>query len=525
MHTRHHSTLVLLSLLLTYPHLTRADFQPLPLTPDSYTHDVVVEKTAPPPVVPVTTASMEQGLANSGFTWFERGYIADWPTTGLAEAGSLVTSLLSADHQYQMPPSYETANAVLIDTASSNATVTFTVPTNYVALSFLTSSGLSANVLQYTVFYGERGTETGTLTSPNWYGLGDPVWVCNGRVDVTTFMHADLTTYNPRLYSVDINLTNALGPVTGVDLALMSGKGHTAVFAISGAPAAGGPFEPIPIGGFNADLVVEAGALQPGFLETNTTATMETGTANRRSTWFEKGYYTPAPESGLPAANSVIVSESQPDHRFLLPANYADKNAILLDATCSNAVLILGTPTACSALSFLTASGHGPLTNQCVVRHADGTFETNRFVSPDWLGSEPAALTTHGRVSVSTRLADRVNTQGPRLYAVDVPLALTKSPVTQVALSPLSPDINDHALIFALSGSPVGISPLHPTLSMAANPDGRLTLQSTQPGRLQSCPTLLGADTVWKDEGPIQQSLTIPPPSAEPARFYRVVAP
>jgi hypothetical protein len=524
MQTRYFSTPILLSLLAA-PSLARADFEPIPLTADSFNQDVIVEKTAPPPLVPVTTASMDQGLVNSGFSWFERGYLADWPVNGLPKAGSLLISLHSADHQYQMPPSYKTANAVLIDTLCSNATVTFAAPTNCAALSFLTSSGLSANVLQYTIRYGDRGSETGTFTSPKWYGLDDPAWVANGRVDVKTFSLADLTVYNPRLYSVDVNLTNVLGPVTGVDLSLASGKGHTAIFAISGALAIGHAFQPIPINGFNEDLVVEATALQPGFLDTNTTATMDNGAANTRFTWFEKGYYAPAPESGLPAPGSLIVSESEPGHRFVLPANYADKNGILVDAVYSNAVLTLLTPTACSALSFLTASGHGPLTNQCVIRHADGTFETNRFVSPDWLASEPAALTTHGRVSVSTRLADRINTQGPRLYAVDVPLANTNSPVMKIVLSPLRAGIDTHALVFALSGTLSGTAPTRPALSIAVNADGSITLHSTQSGALQSCVALLGAATVWKDEGTIQQSLTLPIPSGEPARFYRVLSP
>lgn len=519
------SIYILSSLLFCSASLARADFEPLPLTPASFNQDVVVEQTAPPPVVPVTTASMEQGLANAGFTWFERGYIADWPSTGLPRAGSLLTSLKSADHQYQMPSSYRQANAVLIDRAQPTATIVFIAPTNCAALSVLTSSGAAPNVLQYTVHYASQGSESGVFTSPNWYSIYEPAWAASGRVDVNTFIHADLTAYNPRLYSVDLLLTNVLGPITQLDLSLLSGSGHTAIFAISGALKPGDPFQPLSISGFNADLVVEASALQPGFLATNTTATFENGAANTRFTWFEQGYYPPAPGCGLPAAQSVVVSESDPRHRFVLPPSYLENNAVLLDAASLEATLALQAPASCSALSFLTASSHGPLTNRCAVGHADGTFETNSFVSPDWLGSAPPALTTHGRVSVSTRLTDRIGSSGPCLFAADVPLHSTNSPVSTILLSsPVATGGSARALVFAVSGAVPDAPILPASLSIEATPDGQLTIHSTRPGALQSCSNLLGPDTVWKNEGPIQQSFTLTPSSTDPARFYRVIS-
>lgn len=524
MHERSSSTLILISLSLGCSWLARADFQPIALAADSYNQDVIVEKTAAPPVVPVTTASMDQGVVNSGFSWFERGYIAGWPATGLPEAGSVLISLQSPDHQYQMPPSYQAANVMLIDGVRSNGTITFTTPTNFSVLSFLTSSGLAANTIHYTVRYGPRGSETGTFLSPNWYGDGDPAWVENGRVDVTTFAHADLTVYNPRLYSVDVKLANVLGPITSVDLSLASGSGHTAIFAISGAPASGGGFQPTDITGFNEDVVVEASAVQPGFLDAYTTATMDNGTANTRFTWFEKGYYPASPETGLPGAGSVITSESEPDHHFVLPASYTDKNAVMIDAICGDVALTLLTPTACSALSFLTASGHGPVTNQCVIGHSDGRFETNSFVSPDWLGTTPAAFTAHGRVSVSTKLADQINAESPRLYAVDLAVLYTNSPVSRIVLSLLGAGVDAHAVVLAVGGTASDTLAARASLSIVANSDGHLTVRSTRSGKLQSRLSLVGPATLWKDEGPIQQNLTLSPVPGEPARFYRLVS-
>ena len=53
------------ALLLPTSH---AQFTAIPLTPESFNHDIVVERTAPRPVRPVTTASVEAGLGNTGFS-------------------------------------------------------------------------------------------------------------------------------------------------------------------------------------------------------------------------------------------------------------------------------------------------------------------------------------------------------------------------------------------------------------------------------------------------------------------------
>src|SRR5678810_1162497 len=107
MRTRTRSHLVSLYLLLNWTLHAYGGFEPIDLAAKSYNADVVVEKTAPAPVIPVTTASMEEGTANLGTTWFERGYVKEWPATGLPQAGYVLASDLQADHQYQMPFSYK----------------------------------------------------------------------------------------------------------------------------------------------------------------------------------------------------------------------------------------------------------------------------------------------------------------------------------------------------------------------------------------------------------------------------------
>ncbi len=85
-----------------------AQFQPISLSPESFTQDVVVEKSAPAPALPVTTASMEAGAENLGFTWFEKGYVGEWPSAGLPAAGATFASEHSLSHHYQMPGTYRT---------------------------------------------------------------------------------------------------------------------------------------------------------------------------------------------------------------------------------------------------------------------------------------------------------------------------------------------------------------------------------------------------------------------------------
>jgi len=317
---------------------------------------------------------------------------------------------------------------------------------------------------------------------------------------------------------------NSLSPVAGVELSLASGSGHTAIFAVSGTASAGGPFAPLIIHGYNEDMVVEAIAVQPGFLTTNTTATMDSGTVNARFTWYEQGYCPVAPSSGLPMAGTVITSESDPSYLFRMPYSYIGPDAIVLDSLHSNAVLTLVTPAKYSALSFLTAASGGAVVSQCAVRHANGQFETNSFTSPDWLCNSVPTITTHGRVSVSTKQMDYLESEGPRLFACDVALSDRESPVTHIVLSFGGTRADSRVVIFALSGLANGTPwPSRPVLSITRASDGRLIVQSSQPGKLQSCESWSNASEGWRDEGPISTNVALTSAPLSGARFYRVV--
>src|SRR5437868_8269238 len=94
-----------LSLNLSQPAL--AAFEPIALTPYSFNQDIIVEKSAPRPVLPATSASMDGDSPGTGYAWFERGYLPDWPSAGLPEAGTVFASPRMDDHIYQMAPDYK----------------------------------------------------------------------------------------------------------------------------------------------------------------------------------------------------------------------------------------------------------------------------------------------------------------------------------------------------------------------------------------------------------------------------------
>lgn len=518
--------LVICGLLLAW-NAAGAGFEPIQLSPESFTHDVIVEKSAPPPALPVTTASMEGGSLNSGCAWFERGYLSEWPSAGLPSAGSVFSSETSVSHIYRMPNDYGTNNAFLIDSLEPAAVLRFSSPSNYATLSFLTSSGVAQNVIGFTLHHQNGKAENGTFISPNWYSNLEPAWAAFGRVNTTTFSISDLNSYNPKLYSVDVQLADAFNPVTRVDLFLSEGVGHTAVFALSGAPIGAGPFVPIDVEGRDSDIVVEAAAIKPGFLDFVTTATMENGAVNRAFTWYERGYNSVEPQTGLPPAGSLLTSPVDSSHQFIMPPSYDAANAILLDRACPKAEVALPAPACYSGLSFLTASGQGSITNRCVVQHLDGSFETNWFVSPDWLGNTADAVITGACVSVSTRLLDQRNVGSPRLYAADIAVTNHSSKVTGLVLSPEAPGANTHSVILAISGFPAGVippPPSRPSLTILRGENNTLLFHSSVAGRLQSRMSLK-AGIGWTNVGIISSNLTLRMNAAEKCRFYQVVSP
>jgi hypothetical protein len=334
----------------------RAGFAPIPLTSGSFNQDVVVERSAAPPVQArgYTTASMDSGLGNAAYSWYEQGYNTASPSTGLPVAGATFTHQNAADHQYAMAPSYRSNNAALLDSTLTSATLVLAAPAAYSKLSFLESGGNQGVAFTYTVHYQNGTSQTGSGNIPDWFNGASPAWTANGRVDVGSFTFDSVNGNNPRLYSLDVTFSNSASPVTSVDFAYTSGTGHGAIMAVSGSKGAG--FTPIAVTGYNADIVVEAAGPHPGALTGATSATMETGTNNTQNTWYEAGYVPWAPITGLPAAGSSLTNLSAPDHRYLLAPSYAGNNAVLLNSSMPTATLTPMTSPATPTARWWTAT-------------------------------------------------------------------------------------------------------------------------------------------------------------------------
>jgi hypothetical protein len=197
-------------------------------------------------------------------------------------------------------------------------------------------------------------------------------------------------------------------------------------------------YTPITIAsGYNQDLVIEKGAPASGAVA-NITATMDYGTAKTGATYYETGYNTAAPTTGLPASGSTFTSQADPNHTYTM-GNYSANNAVLLTPTATSATINFATPEAFSALSFLTACGNGQAAMNITINYADGVASTVMpydAVSPDWFFQGPPAWIAQGRAYPGTGATtyDNVSNGEPNLYEADILLPDTTDPIASVTL-------------------------------------------------------------------------------------------
>lgn len=447
-----------------------AGFSPIPITPGSYTGDAVVENTAAAPLGVAVNATIDNGIALQtgtgtpyAATWNERGFFPANPNTGLPPAGTVFTALSNSAMSFVMAPSYAANNTILIDGTVTNGAWIPVTPAAYSHLSFISSGGNGGRNINVTVYHQNGAVSTGTFSSPDWFGGTTGVaLITAGRINAQNHTGDNLGAVNPRLYYRNVALANTTSPVTNITLTLGvgGGTGHVGVMAVSGSTD-GVNFTPIYVTGYNADVVVEATAAQPGALTGVTTLTMDGGPANTGNTWYERGYQPFFPNSGLPPAGSVIASAALPDHSYQMPDSYTANNVIYVDSATPVANITPVTPGAYSALSFLSATANGNVTNSCTVQYQDGTEETKVFISRDWFNNTPWAYLVGGRINTSSKVFDAVNTQNPRLYEAQFALGNTVSPVTNVVLTWLgAPNAAGRAFVFALSGSTGPVPPI-----------------------------------------------------------------
>jgi fibronectin-binding autotransporter adhesin len=224
-----------------------------------FNEDVVVEKGAPQAgAAPSVTATMDGGTTLTGYTWYEQGYNAAAPTTGLPPSGSRFTSQADPQHQFQMQ-NYNGNNVLLVGSNSpASGTLTLTNPQAFTALSFLTGTGNGADNFDITINYADThpATVISEVVTPDWFGNGPAALVANGRVMVGTGTTASgfqaVNSGNPKLFQDDVQLPDTTDPIASITITADGGGGREAVFAVSGAATVSGTLVYTGIDPFNA---------------------------------------------------------------------------------------------------------------------------------------------------------------------------------------------------------------------------------------------------------------------------------
>jgi hypothetical protein len=453
-----------------------AGFVPISVT--GYTVDMIVEAAARPnALMGYTTASMQSGTNNTGMTWYELGYNSTALDTGLPPAGSTFVSPLAGDHSYRMAPSYASNNVMLLQTNALQGTypMTLATPASYAALSFLCAA--SPGRVTVRVIHQHVGGDNGAFTFfvPDWSTNPPGAWNANGTVVLDNRTATNVYAGYPSLYSVDVTLS-AASAITNLNVNWFSGPpgSHAAIFAVSGATTAGGPFNPIALtpNSYNRDIVIESNAPPLAGVGTYTTATMDDGAGNGHTTWYEQGFDIAAPATGIPLAGSTFTTNiSGTSYQYRMAPDYTTNDAVLIDGASMHANFTLKFPTAYSALSFLCGSGNaqaGPVPVDCTVYHVDGTKDVGTIYADDWFGGTNAAWLANGRVSVPDLSVGAVGSTNPRLYARDLALGNTASPVTNVDFDLDPAYLQGHVGILAVSGILVGSPPPPPFRITAA---------------------------------------------------------
>jgi hypothetical protein len=282
----------------------------------------------------------------------------------------------------------------------------------------------------------------------------------------------------PYIYSLDAALTDTASAVTSIDFSWSSGNGHACILAVSGSTGSG--FNPITVTGYNEDMIVEAGA-QVFTSDGYTTASVDNGIGNSGYCWYEQGYSTTpwtAPGSGVPPAGSTFTNQSASSHVFTMAPSYTAVNDVAFVDANTTANIVPATPQKFYALSFLTGVGHGPITVNYVISHADSTTETGSFTAPDWFAGGSQAWVANGRVDAQNAgLQTWGSGKVVGIYSEDVTLANETSPVTGIALSTSG---GGNAQVFAVSGITSIVTNLQNSITgVVKNPDGSLTLSGT----------------------------------------------
>ncbi len=436
--------------------VAHAGYEPVPLTPASFTQDIIIEKEAPPPLANFTTATIDQGTNNYGNTFFQQGYIPTLPWIGLPAPGTDFESPTDPNRTYRMPSSYQANNVAFIgaknipgtstlQTQSAKATLTVDSPVASLGLSVLYAAGGGGSpfdgngMVNVTVHHADNSTEPFQFDAGDWFdGTTTYGWIARGRVDVSGSgpLNNLRSTTATKLFYADLFLANITSPVTSVDFEYTSGDYRVFVFGLSTSQE-GIAFTPVTVSGFNRDIVVEAGA--PVSYVLGATVSMDQGTNNYGNTWFEQGFATRfgTGNNGLPHPGTTITSGN---YAFQMPASYTDNNCVFIGAYegYTTGSFTLSSPATYAGISILNSAGNGPANMTFTIYYDDGTTQEGTLASPNWFDIPAASLifTASGRVQLENFALNNLGgATACQLAHSDIALINTTASVTNISFT------------------------------------------------------------------------------------------
>ncbi|WP_298734557.1 gliding motility-associated C-terminal domain-containing protein [uncultured Chitinophaga sp.] len=241
-------------------------------------------------------------------------------------------------------------------------------------------------------------------------------------------------------------------------------------------------YSPIPVTGFNNDVVAESG----------TSATAVTSTELDLSFYllYSQAFAITNGLSGGIVDNGTIVN----GNRTYQLAPYDVNNGLYLSSggtivnTAATGTLALTTPAAYSKLSLLLFSTEGNSTIGLTLHFADGTSAPGGSVTVlDWFNGANAVYGGVGRIARQAAppyLVDGLSGNNPRFYRYDISVACRDQPKSLDAVSIRyisGSGVSSRAVILALSG--IVYAPVTVTASVTAatcdNADGSIAITAT----------------------------------------------
>jgi len=244
-------------------------FNPVPIT--GYNYDPVVEADGPQTTggglassgdpTNNITATMDGGKSKTSNVWYEKGYYAAFPNTGIPNAGSSVTSAVLPSIRYTMPPSYTTNCAYLLSSNETTANIVISSPAQYRLLSFLCGVANGDTIVPCILSFSDGTTETNAILVRDWFTRTIPyAYLAFGRVlplnrsinnspdqFVNPYVNAHPGPFaldfrvahpGPRLFDSILYVANSVGSVTNIALSFTNGVTSTrvvSIFAASGS--------------------------------------------------------------------------------------------------------------------------------------------------------------------------------------------------------------------------------------------------------------------------------------------------